>query len=255
MRNRIMCQIVALVSVLVFSAIIFAQTAQPSGAVKGQMAAPTPDLSGVWSRYPGGGPSRNFLSDPKTEPPMTPWAEEKYRAIKPSYQGPTGYRNDPVINCFPPGIPRIYLVDLQGVMEIIQISGRVIMLFEFDHYVRQIYTDGREHNKDLPPLWMGDSIGKWDGDTLVVDTTGFNDKTRVDKMGHPHSEALHIVERFRRVDHDNLKLEITIEDPKAYTKPWGGQLSFQLEPNWNLAESVCEDNATFDDFSKQSTGK
>ena len=78
------------------------------------------------------------------------------------------------------------------------------MFFEYGHFVRQIFTDGREHVKDANPTWMGDSIGKWEGDTLVVDSTGFNDKTWLDVAGHPHSEAMHIVERMRRVDHDTL---------------------------------------------------
>ena len=87
-------------------------------------------------------------------------------------------------------------------MEIAHIPGRVLMLFEYDHFVRNIFTDGREHPKDLNPSWMGDSIGKWEGDTLVVDTVGFNDKTWLDNDGHPHTEDLHVVERIRRVNHD-----------------------------------------------------
>ena len=88
----------------------------------------------------------------------------------------------------------------------------------------QIFTDGRPHDKTLGPLWMGDSIGHWEGNTLVVDTVNFNDKTWVDRMGHPHSEALHVIERIRRVNHDQLVDDLTIEDSKAYTKPWTAQL-------------------------------
>jgi hypothetical protein len=163
--------------------------------------------------------------------------------------------NDPVnpttisaVGCFPPGMPRLYLQPFP--MEIIQVPGRVIMLFEFSHFVRQIYTDGRKHNTDLGPTWMGDATGHWDGDTLVVDTVGFNDKTWLDRAGHPHSTDLHLVERIRRVDQNTLQDDITIEDPKAYTKPWGGQLTFQLRPNWNILEMVCEDNVNFDQFLK-----
>ena len=135
-------------------------------------------------------------------------------------------------------------------MEIVQTPGRVLMLFEFSHFIRQIYTDGRKHNTDLGPTWMGDSIGHWDGDTLVVDTIGFNDKTWLDRAGHPHSTDLHLVERIRRVDQTTLEDDLTIEDPKAYTKPWGGQLMFQLHPTWNITEMVCEDNVNFDQFLK-----
>ena len=124
------------------------------------------------------------------------------------------------------------------------------MFFEFNHFVRQIYTDGRKHFTDLGPTWMGDSIGAWQGDTLVVDTIGFNDKTWIDRMGHPHSEDLHVVERIRRVSQDTLQIDLTINDPKAYTKPWGGRLNFQLRPGWNITELVCEDNITFNEFLK-----
>jgi hypothetical protein len=145
-------------------------------------------------------------------------------------------------------MPRLYLQPFP--FEIIQLPGRVIMLFEFSHYVRQIYTDGRKHNTDLGPTWLGDSIGHWDGDTLVVDTIGFNDKTWLDRAGHPHSTDLHLVERIRRVDPKTMTDDITIEDPKAYTKPWGGQITFQSHPTWNIMEMVCEDNVNFDQFLK-----
>jgi hypothetical protein len=185
---------------------------------------------------------------------MTPATEAAYKAIKSSYAGPAGYLNDPVFSCYPPGVPRIYSVDLQGTIEIIQIPDRVVLLYEYDHYVREIYTDGRRHRQDMPPTWMGDSIGAWEGDTLVVDTTGFNDKTRLDKMGHPHSDALHVVERLRRVDYGHLVMDITIDDPKAYTKSWGGQLSFTFEPDWRLEEFACQDNMTFNGFREKSVG-
>ena len=182
---------------------------------------------------------------------MRPWAEAKYKAAKPSF-GPRAVANpdDPTFKCLPPGIPRIYLQPVP--MEIIQIPGRVIVLFEYDHFVRQIYTDGREHPKDLDPTWMGDSIGRWEGDTLVVDTIGFNDKTWVDRIGHPHSDALHLVERFRRVDRNTLQDDLTIDDPKAYTKPWGARITFQFEPDWKLMEMVCTEALMSNDSAKPS---
>ena len=98
---------------------------------------------------------------------------------------------------------------------------------------------------------MGSSIGKWEGDTFVVDTIGFNDKTWVDRLGHPHSEELHLVERFRRVDASTMEIDMTIEDPKAYSKPWTVQLRYTLRPpEWRILELVCEDDATFTDFEK-----
>ena len=102
---------------------------------------------------------------------------------------------------------------------------------------------------------MGDSIGHWDGDTLVVDTVGFNDKTWLDRVGHPHSENLHLVERFRRLDHDTLTDEITVEDAKAYTKPWTARRTFQLKPKWQLMEFVCQDQyLNFQDYLTKTLG-
>jgi hypothetical protein len=125
--------------------------------------------------------------------------------------------------------------------EIVQIPGRVLVLFEWDHWVRPIWTDGRGHPKDPDPTWMGHSIGRWDGDTLVVDTVGLNDKTWIDSIGHPHSEDLHVIERYRRTKHDELEVAFTFDDPKAYTKPWTATVVFGLKPDWELSEMVnCE---------------
>jgi hypothetical protein len=120
---------------------------------------------------------------------------------------------------------------------------------------RHIYTDGRRHNTDLSATWMGDSIGKWEGDTLVADTTNFNDKTWLDRIGHPHSADLHLIERFRRVSPEKLQIELTIEDSKAYTKPWNATLYYSLQKGWSLLEQYCEDNDTFQDVEKQETNK
>jgi hypothetical protein len=253
MRLHSMSANLVLLVMVALSSAIFAQTVGHPGPVTIQTSASAPDLSGIWSRRAGAkGP--DFLSDSKKpEPLMTPWGEAEYKKIRESYTSTsTGYLNDPVFNCMPPGVPRVYAIDFEGIMEMIQLPGRVLQIFEFDHYVRQIYTDGRAHDESLPPTWMGDSIGKWEGDTLVVDTTGFNDKTRLDRLGHPHSDALHLIERFRRVSKDKLIVDITIEDPKAYPKPWGGQLTYALKPDWKLMEFMCQDNHTFDQFTDES---
>ena len=136
--------------------------------------------------------------------------------------------------------------------EIIQIPGRVIMLFERDHIVRQIYTDGRGHPKDLNPTYMGDSIGKWEGDTLVIDTIGFNDRTWVDQEGHPHTENLHVLEHLRRVNHNTLEYDFVIDDPEAYENFWTGKKMFELKPGWSLAEYVCVDNLNWTDLRRHS---
>jgi len=218
--------------------------------------AQQPNLSGVWNLRPS--PETRYLSYGfmREEPPMTEWAQEKFKLTKPSF-GPRAFpdSNDPVnpttvnaAGCFPPGTPRIYLQPFP--MEIVQTPTRVMEIFEFNHFIRQIWTDGRPHNTDLGLTWFGDSIGKWEGDTLVVDTIGLNDKTWLDRAGHPHSDQLHVTERMRRPDQSTFQIAVTIDDPKAYTKTWGGTLIFALHPTWNITEMVCEDNVNFDEFLK-----
>jgi len=218
--------------------------------------AQQPNLSGIWNLRPS--PDTRYLAYAFTreEPPMTEWAQERFKLSKPSF-GPRSFpdSNDPVnpttvsaVGCFPPGTPRIYLQPFP--MEIVQTPTRVLEIFEFNHFIRQIWTDGRPHNTDLGLTWFGDSIGKWEGDELVVDTVGLNDKTWLDRAGHPHSDQLHVTERMRRPDQNTLQIAITIDDPKAYAKSWGGTVTFGLHPTWKITEMVCEDNINFDEFLK-----
>jgi hypothetical protein len=222
-----------------------AQVNQQFGGVDASTTSSASDLSGIWVlKLPAGAGSYSSYTFIKDEPPMTAWAGEKYKAAKPvlgAHKTSPQESNDPVYGCFPPGLPRIYLQNKP--MEILQTPEEVIIAYAYDRLVRHIYTDGRGHDDFIdPPLWMGDSVGNRKGDALVVDVIGFNDKTWLDRVGHPHSDALHIVERFRRPEHGTLIDDITIEDPKAYTKAWTTQLQFQLkagaEINW---EEVCED--------------
>jgi hypothetical protein len=223
--------------------IALAQMGNQSGSTQSQKPAPA-DLSGLWLVHPSPNASAySSFAFTKEAPSMTEWGESKYKEAKPVF-GPnkttSKLSNDPVYGCFPPGLPRVYLHPKP--IEIVQLPDEVIMMYEYDRIVRHIYIDGRPHDEFLdPPLWMGDSIGKWEGDTLVIDVIGFNDKTWLDRAGHPHSDALHVVERMRRVNHDTLSDEITIEDPKAYTKSWTAQTNFQLRPDLVLDwEGVCE---------------
>ncbi len=241
MRPFSMRAALAVAAALFFWSALKAQNTQRSEA-QNETAALVPDLTGVWNMRPS--PITRYLlySFAKDEPSMTPWAEEKFRANKPSF-GPRASRdtNDPNYDCFPSGVPRVYLHP--SPFEIFRATGRLIMFFEHDNIVRQIWIDGREHPKDLDPdvsQWFGDSVGKWEGDTLVVDTIGFNDKTWLDRGGTPHSDALHLVERMRRVDHNTLQIDITFDDPKAYTKPWSSQLVFNLKPGWKIDEHSCK---------------
>jgi hypothetical protein len=212
----------------------FAQSTSKTGASTTHHSPPHGDLTGVWM------PQQGSVTFSPNEPPLQPWAEAKYRGVRPGYGPRAGTESkDPITNCEPPGVPRLLLLPFP--VQIVQVPGQVIMLFEYDHFIRQISLDGRPHASDLDATWMGDSIGHWEGDTLVVDTVGLNDKAWLDQVGHPHSDALHLVERIRRVDRDTLKDDLLIDDPKAYTQPWKGQQIFKLKPAWHLMEYVCED--------------
>ena len=224
-----------LVAVFVFAVCASAQAPAVRNAPKAPTGFSPRDLSGIWMER------QNTITFSPEEPPLLPWAEEKYKNAKPGY-GPraTPDSEDPILNCLPPGVPRIMLIPFP--MQVIQVPGEVIMLFEYDHFIRHIYLDRREHPKDLDLTWMGDSVGWWEGNTLVVDTTGLNDKTWLDQVGHPHSDALHVVERISRVDRDTLQDDVTIDDPKAYKKPWIGRQVFKRKPSWHLLEYVCADD-------------
>jgi hypothetical protein len=255
MRHHLVGPVIALVGALVFPPFMLAQTAEQQGEAKAQTTATTPDLSGLWIRLRDPAHSSLNLDFGKAVSPMTPWAEAKFKAANSIFRSssPSTVLSDPIFSCFPPGVPRIYLLNFP--VQIVQIPGQVIMLFEFDHFVRRIYTDGRTHDKEVGPLWMGDAIGNWEGDTLVADTVSFNDKTTLDREGYPHSDAMHLVERIRRVNHDSLEIALTIDDPKAYTKPWEAKLNFQLRTDWKIMEHVCEDNVSFRGLINKATKK
>jgi hypothetical protein len=249
----------AIAALLFFPSVMLAQTP----AERAKPAAKTiPDLSGVWDNSqlegraeagpaegpqggfigPGGIPTFGFSTE---EPPMLPWAAEKYQSARTGLaRGPLDKGNDklnPILSCFPPGPTRMYTI--LPPWEIRQLPDVVLLLFESDHWVRRVYLDGRGHPANYPITWMGHSIGWYEGDTLVVDTVGTHDQTWIDGFGHPHTEALHIVERFHLLDHDSLQIDLTFDDPKAYARPWTGKKIFKrAPPGFELLESViCED--------------
>jgi hypothetical protein len=174
---------------------------------------------------------------------MTPWAHDRWM----SQDGGKGISGnaDPYDRCDPPGIPNIVYGYIHPFM-IVQAPDRTWMIFEEAHSWRMIYTDGRPMPKaeDLPfgPTYMGFSIGHWDGNTFVVDTTGMNDKTWLDNRGHPHSEDLKLKDTYRRVDHDHMEVSFTMDDPKAYDHIWTfGPRTFDLKTGtqWEMQESFC----------------
>lgn len=181
------------------------------------IAAPAPkrDISGVW-QYQGRGGAEG-LAPEKTMPPMTPWAQARFDQERPGYGSravPDG--NDPILQCDPAGFPRIMFTPTS--FEFLSASGRILQFFKSDW--RSIWTDGRALPKDADPMWYGYAVGHWEGDyTLVVESSGFNDKTWLGATGYPHSEKMRVTERYERVNRDTIRYNITVDDPKAYVKP------------------------------------
>lgn len=189
-----------------------------------------PDLSGVW--LPG--------QDLEPEvPPFQPWAAEaasKY-ADRPG--------DDPRAQCLPSGVTRMHALDL---VKFVQTPTLLIALIESAvPPVRQIFLDGRGHPPNLQPTWMGHSIGRWETDTLVIDTIGFNDKGWLEGI-RPQTEQLHVIERYRRIDAGRMSLEITIDDPGAYTRPWKVRRLLQLAPGEEVQEYICNENHKTEHF-------
>jgi hypothetical protein len=262
MRHRFRGCLGVLVEVLVFSSIAFAQTGLSSGTAR-TPAADSPlshDLSGVWMQYPDGNvpgaPGMNAV-DNRFRPPLTPWGQARFDAASPLV-GPRavpGKENSPTLRCAPSGPPQLLI--LPNPFEIVQIPGRVFMFFEEEHIWRTIWTDGRALPKDPDPTWLGYSVGKWEGDTFIVETAGFNDKVWADVYGNPRSEQTHLTERYRRLNHDTLEQQIIIDDPKSYTKIWVSPPKLhKLEPTWEIAEWFCvvDENNAYDDVVRKPAG-
>jgi hypothetical protein len=223
-------------AMLAFWPVLFAQAAPQPAAAKA-----TPDLSGVWAGEAESGFGYQAKGE---EPSMLPWAQQKYRTVRstPTNQAvKAGNGLDPAQYpfCLPEGFPRIY--DNPHPFEIVQVPGRVYMNFEIGNQMRRIYTDGRKHHEGWPAMFMGDSIGRWEGNTLVAETVNLNEIAWLDGVGHPHSNALRVEERIRRLNHDTLEVDFLFDDPKTYTKPWRGKRIFHLRSNSDLMENIyCE---------------
>ena len=260
MRRRCLSSIVALLAVLYFSRATFAQAPATSDAKSANEAiysgkhhggsVPPHDFSGVWMV------GANFRFSPIDEPPnsfLQPWALAKLNAepmaLRKDLPGghagsETALGKDEDIRC-----SQISLTDFitkQKPIEIVQTPQRIFMFFEYAHTFREIWMDGRAIPKDPDPSYFGYSVGRWEGDTLVVETVGFNDQTVINGM--PHSDAVHFVERYTRPNLDTLELNMTATDSKAYTKPWtAGPIKLAWHPDWELVEAFCiqEDNTAF----------
>ena len=220
---------IVLLGVFAVSVAAFGQSDQNAGKS---------DLAGVWNR---GGALRT-LSDPP--PAMTPKGQAKYKDNKPGYNlrsdpraVPPALGNDPAGRCDPLGLVRSLFAFRP--VEFIVLPNRVIQFFEWNHVWRTIWTDGRKLPEDPDPTWYGYSVGHWEGDTLVVQSTGFDDRTWLDQYGHPFSSSMRTEERWRRSG-DTLEMTLTVTDPETYTKPWVSTKNvWRLVPKTELREEVC----------------
>ena len=214
-----------------------AQNTPPSSAAKSQSAFDPRDLSGQWSGGLGGG-----LHSIGKPPALLPDAQARFDANTAELKTTGVITIDPTFSCEPPGVPRIY--DLgSSLVEMYQAKDRpdrIFMFYEVVHTWRTIWMD----NRPMPdnggvPRTLGYSLGHWEGNDLVVETSGFSDWGWVNRGGFPHSDALHVVERFHRIDREHMRLDLTLNDPRAYTQPWKMAIDFTLKPDWDFAETFC----------------
>jgi hypothetical protein len=197
-------------------------------------------LSGVQSD------SHTLIVDPADgKIPYQPWARARRQDIFDNHANPTKWEHvDPHTLCFLSGVPRMFY---QGTIQILQTPGYVVVLQEFNHAYRVIPLDGRPHIPENVKLWMGDSRGRWDGNTLLVDVTSKNDRTRFDIVGDFHSDAVHIRERFTFVDPDTIRYQATFEDPNVYTRPFtmaltlGRSVRGEEAKTYELMEEACRE--------------
>ena len=190
-----------------------------------------PDLSGIWrvvnDKYLG-----NLAAD-NVQVPFTPAAEALYKQRQ-----NTNGKDRPADRCLPRGVPAALLVR-DHPWKIVQTPAEILVLYDESLHHRQIFLDGRGFPEDPASTWFGYSIAKWEGDTLVAETMGISEQTWIDDGGHPHSDQMHLIERFRRRTAGTLEVEFTISDPASYTKPWTATVLFELLPDTELGEHLC----------------
>jgi len=192
-----------------------------------------PDFSGVWSAPNYSTKYLENLAADGIEVPMLPWAAVVYKERQENFG-----KDRPSNTCLPHSVTDFDAHHMPK--KVIQTPGVLVILFESYHSFRQIFTDGRALPKEREPAWFGYSVGRWEDDTLVVDTVGLNPKTWLDDGGHPLSDALHVIERFRRPDFGHMVVDVTIDDPKTYARPWTVRLPWAYVPDTDLLDWVCE---------------
>ena len=215
-------------------------------------STPTANSKPNDSRMPDGKPNLtgvyNFAGLPAgTKPPAVKPGAEKFVIVR----GPNDVRGRTTLgtDCKPLGIPQTYITPYP--FQFIQTKNLMVQIFEYPNAIRMIPLDGRPHPVDPDPTWMGNAVGRWDGDTLVVDTIGFNDKTEV--HGFMHTEDLHVVERFKRLENGSLQYDVTVEDPNVWAGPWvipSRTFAFRPEAEW-VEEFVCDTNVDYNKLFKK----
>lgn len=207
---------------------VLTEQPQPDGTSVPRRPDGRADLTGVWNKSIHQNTSRPIEPLPFTAEGLLAFNE-------------VANLLDPTSRCILPGVPRVN--NSPYPMQIMQMDDMVVFVYEYMHNFRVIYTDGRGHRPIWEPSLMGDSIGTWDGDTLVIDTVGLTDRTWLDDHGNRHSDALHVIERWRRISANELWYEATVDDPKFYTEPWTTGWVTQLAPSdWEIMEYACTDN-------------
>jgi hypothetical protein len=228
---------VALVA-LIFASRAIAQSVPSQSAPTDlpRMTNGKPDLNGVWERPYVPDMSRSSKNQIGMSPlPFTAWGTEKFKDYDPAKFDYTGH-------CLPQGLTRS--MNSPFPVQIVQTPKTFAVLYEAWNVFHVVPTDGRTFpkDKDLDPTWMGTSLGHWNGDTLIVETRFFNEKTNLDTVGHPHSDQMKITESYQRTDATHIMYEIVINDPKTYTTPWKNTRVFTLRPDWDIMEYSCEEN-------------
>jgi hypothetical protein len=195
------------------------------------------DLSGFWMPADNVKHLLSLAADLKPEEvPLQPWAAALYQE-----RIDNNGKDHPGVRCLPSGIPE--KSNIPDGLKVVQTPDVLIFLYESRTIYRQVFTDGRSLPKDAQPTWMGYSIGRWEGDTFIVETIGQNGKTWLDMRGLPGTEALRVIEKYTRPTIGRIDIDVTIDDPKAYTKPWSVKLTWKLVPDTDLIESICEENS------------
>lgn len=226
-----------LLSWLSLSALAVEQEAKPGDPGLRDPAVPVsvPNISGIWMVQ---GFDRYTKQLDGSQPPRLPWTQKAFEERE-AAEAAGSPLYDPTAACLPSGIPRIIATPYPT--EIIQTPERTVFLYEAQHLFRIIHMN-QQHPKHIEPSFMGHAVGHWEGDTLIIDTVGLVDETQIDEGGNQHSDQLHVIERIRKTDDKTLEDVFTIDDPKAYSKPWTAKRTFKWRPEMRFLEYICEEN-------------